>query len=133
MEGAWTSERKAEQSERMSNGSSPFCNLDISGENHPMWDKHHTEKTKAQMSKRWTPERRQAQSEVMIGKKYHAKSFPAFVNVRTGQKIPAGVNLKKKCDECGIRVGPMLDLKLGHTKQSRDGWRLATKKERYEN
>lgn len=50
--------------------------------------------------------------------------YPAFFNVLTEEFIPSGTNLSKLCVEQGLSHGNMVNLKLGNTNQTRDGWKL---------
>ena len=79
------------------------------GEKHPMYGKHHTEEAIEKM------------------RKAGGRSYPTFFNVKTFEIIPAGNNLKVKCQELGLGYAKMVDLKLKRTEQTKDGWRLARK------
>ena len=49
------------------------------------------------------------------------KPYPAFIHQETGEVIPAGVNLRKLCQERGLSQGSMW--KVMHSKRrSRGGW-----------
>ena len=120
----------------------------VTGEAHPAYGYRHTEKALAKiceassgenhprgfLGKHRTEEWKQNHSEFL--RQWHrthesptAKLYPAFYNVRIRDFIPSGVNLTKMCRENGLLVGPMMNLKYGITKQTRDGWRLATEDE----
>ena len=51
--------------------------------------------------------------------------YPAFFNVRTGQYIPAGRNLKQMCSDYKLSYYVFTDVDLERTKMTRDGWRIA--------
>ncbi len=95
----WTLERRAEQSVR------------VSGVRNPMYGKHRTEEWK------------QNHAEDV------AKPHPSFYNAKTGELILAAKNLAKLCRDFKLNYYVMYDVKRGNTKQSSDGWRLATEKE----
>jgi len=85
----------------------------MSGKNNPMYGKHHTKKTKAKQSKS------------SKGNKSAVKSYPAFYNIRTGEFVPAGQNLKKMCNEHNLNSTIMFNIKTRLTKRSHNGWELA--------
>ena len=95
----WSQERRAEQSRRISGGANP------------MYGKKHTEEWKRN------------HAETM------ARPYPAFYNDKTNEFIPAGVNFYELCQILKVSYYAMYDLKRGSTKQTRDGWRLATSEE----
>ena len=86
----------------------------LSGENNPMYGKHHT--------KEW----KENQSKASMGNEYGAKPYPAFYNIETNEFVLAGDNLVRLCDEQNLNYMAMWNLKEGLTKRSRDDWRLAT-------
>ncbi len=85
------------------------------GAGNPMYGKTHTDEWK------------QDQSEFMTGQAFGAKPYPALYNVKIGEFIPAGRNLRKVCLETGANYNSMLGV-VGtrKTKQTRCGWRLAS-------
>lgn len=96
--------------------------------------KKHTEETKTKIGEaltgiKRTEETRAKMSKASEGNEKPAKSFPAFYNEKMTGFIPAGHNLMKMCRNCGLSSGNFSNLKLGVTKQSHDGWRLATESE----
>ena len=58
-----------------------------------------------------------------------AQPYPAFYNTQAEEFIPPGRNLTKLCRKRGLNWGILSRIKHGITKQSRDGWRLATEEE----
>ena len=58
-----------------------------------------------------------------------AKPYPAFYNIRTGEFIPAGVNLIKMCRERNLNDGPMSSLRRKKIIKTRNDWRIATENE----
>lgn len=114
----------------------------------PMKGKHHTEKAKQKNRESklkyyethdpWNkgiPRSRECKQKISArfrtsgiqrGNTRAAKLYPAFVNVITGQYIPAGINLQWVCKKYGLAYGNMYNLKCGNTKKiTRNGWRLA--------
>ncbi len=61
--------------------------------------------------------------------KMSSKPYPAFYNSKIREFVPAGENLARICRERGINYMTLHDLKHRNTKQSQNGWRLATEKE----
>ncbi len=133
---SWTPEKRKKRSNR------------YSGEGNPMYGKqrHHTKETKAKQAKRtrelWTPERRKAKSEYMSSEDNPmrapgfeaaiakiAKPYPAFYNIKSKRFIKAGHNLFKLCKERSLNAGTLWHIQQGNSKQTRDGWRLATESE----
>ena len=70
---------------------------------------------------------KQRNRKVHLGSENAAKPCPAFFNTKTKENIPAGHNLTKICRENNLGYGKFYRLKSGATKQTRNGWRLATK------
>ena len=60
--------------------------------------------------------------------KANVRLYPSFFNVKTGQTIPTCTNLSKLCREHGLNYANMVNLARGTTKQSYDGWGIATEK-----
>lgn len=58
-----------------------------------------------------------------------ASEYPAFYNVKTEEHIPTGRNFMRLCKKYNFNYSTMSSLKDGYTKQTRDGWRLATKED----
>lgn len=83
----------------------------MSGENNPFYGKHHTEEAKRKTGNA------------------NARDYPSFINETTKELIPAGRNLRKMCREYGLVCDNMRNLKNGPSKQTRDGWCLATQAE----
>jgi len=123
-----TEKWKQEQSERMT------------GENHPMYGKKRPKHSK-RMSGEGNPmfgkigkdhpkygKLCSEEAKAAIGKA-SSKPYPAFYNIETEEFIPAGRNLTKMCIRHGLSYGVACSLKADSTKQSRDGWRLATVEE----
>ncbi len=91
--------------------------------------KSRSEETKAKISRansNPSDETRRKMSETSLGNENRAKSYPAFYNAKTDKFIPTGINLEKICREQGLSYGIMWNLKRGKSKQTLDGWRLAT-------
>jgi len=57
------------------------------------------------------------------------KPYPAFYNEITQEYIPAGISFAKMCRAHGFKYGAMWAIRAGITKQTKDGWRLATESE----
>lgn len=108
----WYGKKRPEQSKRVSGDGNPMYGSHRSGKDNPMFGKHHAEEAKAAVGRG------------------NAKSYPAFYNTKTGGFIPAGRNLSRLSRERGISLIVLENLKLGTTKQAKDGWKLATKGER---
>lgn len=134
-----TEEWKHEQSKRSSGENNYFYGRDCSGEKNVMYGKHHTEESKAKMRKK-TKDWLETHDHPNLGK-HHSKEakarmgeansgpYPTFYNSKTKEYIPAGKNPTKLCREQDLNCGTLSNLKRKSTKQSRDGWRLATKEE----
>ena len=141
---SWTPERRKDQSRKMSGENHPLYGK--TGKDHPRFGKHHTEEWKREQSKRMsgegnpmygkpqTEESNRKRSETV--KEWHkihgkptAKPYPALYNVKTEEFILAGRNLAKLCREQNLSYDVMWALTRRHTKQTRDGWRLAMKNE----
>ncbi len=86
--------------------------------------KKHTEEWKQNQRKRVLGKNNPA-----YGKAFNAKPYPALYNAKTDKFIPAGYNLTKLCIDMELRYGSMYGLTAGTSKQTRDGWRLATESE----
>jgi len=142
---SWTLERRKAKSRKMS------------GENNPFYGRRHTKETIAKIEKSWTPERREKESARVSGEnnpmygrtgkdsprygkrnteeararisEANGRPYPAFHNVKTGQFLCAGKNLKKLCREQGLRYRAMVELKNGNVQESCIGWRVATNTE----
>lgn len=104
----------------------PNCSREMSGENNPMYGKHHTEETNRKNSER-------VKKWLETHDNPNVKPYPSFVNIRTGGVIPAGRDLAKLCRELELNYEAMRMVARGHNKQTRDGWRLAIEKGSYEN
>jgi len=63
------------------------------------------------------------------GKQSHVREYPAYYNSYTGQYISEGVNLKKICLDYNLNYECMRLVRIGQTKQTRNGWRLASEEE----
>lgn len=109
--GYWAGKKNPEHSKRMS------------GEGNSMYGTHHTEGWKHNHSK-WMIENSPTR-----GKEINAEPYPAFFNIKTKKYLPAGCNLSKLCRKNNLAYYNMNNLRKGNTKQSRDGWRLATEEE----
>lgn len=106
----------------------------MSGENNPMYGKtgkdnpfygrHHTEEWKQKESKR-----KSGEGNPRYGGEGDAKPYPAFYNEGTNEFIPAGINLAKLSRGQNLNYMAVWNLRQHNTKQSHDGWRLATESE----
>lgn len=74
-------------------------------------------------------ERNKRNRAIHLGNGSGAKPHPAFFNTKTKEYVPAGRNLTKVCQGNNLGYGKFQRLKSGATKQTRDGWRLATQAE----
>lgn len=100
---------------------------------HPWLGRHHTEETKQKLRKAkeghvpWNKGGGEYLSrETRLGIiEQQAGPYPAFYNVKTGECIPAGKNLRRMCRERGLCSVVMRYVKTGTTNQTRDGWMLA--------
>lgn len=104
-------EIRKKMSVALSGKNNPMYGVSRTGKNNPFYGKTHTKEAKA-----------------TVGKK-NAKVYPAFYNVKTGQLISIGKNLKKICRGRCLTYQNMLGLKNRNTQQSQDGWKLATEEE----
>lgn len=73
----------------------------------------HSEETKQKMRKSWN------------AAEANAQPYPALCNNDSGILIPEGRNFSKMCREYELDYNKMYDVKVGRTKCTRDGWRLA--------
>ncbi len=120
----------------------------VTGENHPAYGYRHTEAALAKIcvassgenhprgfqGKRRPEEWKQNHSKFLrqwhkIHESPTAKLYPAFYNIRTRAFVPSGINLTKMCRENELPINPMMWLKHGRIKQTKDGWWLATESE----
>lgn len=93
-----------------------------------MLGKHHAEETKAKIGKVHKGKKISEEHKIVL-RRSAAKSYPAFFNINAGEHIPAGVDLLAMCREQDLNYQALSNLRIGRTKQSRDGWRLATENE----
>ena len=116
-----------------------------SGENNPMYGKHQSQEARVKTSNALLGEKcplygktgedhprygTQHTKETLIKMgEAHAKPYPAFFNTQTGEYIPAGENLWELCKRKDFKYSRMWDVKATNTKQTRDGWKLATEEE----
>jgi len=68
-------------------------------------------------------------SRVRRGKVWMCKPYQALYNEITEQFISSGKNFAKICRELGLNHDKLYEVKSGHVKCTRDGWRLATSEE----
>ncbi len=126
--GYWAGKKNPEHSRRMAGEGNPFY-----GKRHPdeILDKLDLFRPGYIPWNRGLP--RSAECKEKIGKA-NAKLFPAFYNIKTGEFIPSGKNLKKVCEERDLDYDHMAYIKGAYSgkdsgKSSRRGWRLATESE----
>lgn len=98
------------------------------GKDHYQYGRPRTEETKSKIRERLQGTRPSDRA-VAAAIKANARPYPAFYNIKTGEFILAGFNLRKLCQERNLTYDGLLFLKSGHTKLSIDGWRLATESE----
>lgn len=96
----------------------------------PMGGRTHSQKAREAISqanrgRKHTAEELQKMSETHLGNTNASKSYPAFYNERTGEYIPAGLNLKEQCQRRSLDYGHLVYIKGRQGASSRSGWRLA--------
>lgn len=90
----------------------------------PMRGLKHTAETKQRLSEAGSGRRHTEDTKQKIAKS-HEKPYPSFLNVNTGEVIPAGTGLTRMCQERGLSGSDMSAVKNGR-QQSSQGWILAS-------
>lgn len=117
-----SAEHRRTLSEALKNSNHPLHG--VTGKDHPMFGTHRSEETIAKMSGENHPLYGKSRSPETLAKMSAAagRPYPAFVNIKTGEHIPAGNNLKVLCESEGLSYAVFANLKQGRTTQTQNGW-----------